>query len=69
MTGIIITGHSHGKQGEPSEAVSQRQKPLSEAEASLKGGLRGTSTRERMDATHKHARAAWTPAHPLWGLV
>jgi hypothetical protein len=57
MTGIIITtGHSHGPQAEPSEAVSQKQKPLSEAEAPLRGSLRGTSTREHMDATHKHAR-------------
>jgi hypothetical protein len=40
-----------------SRSLSQRQKSLSEAEASLKGGLRGTSTRERMDATHKHAQA------------
>jgi hypothetical protein len=70
MTGIIITtGHSHGPQAEPSEAVSQKQKPLSEAEAPLRGSLRGTSTREHMDATHKHARVAWMPAHPLWGLV
>jgi hypothetical protein len=49
--------------------VSQKQKPLSEAEVSFRGSLRGTRTREHMDATHKHARAAWTPAHPLWGLV
>jgi hypothetical protein len=56
MTGIIITGHSHGPQAEPSEAVSQRQTPLSEAEASLRGSLRGIRTREHMDATHKHAR-------------
>ena len=56
MTGIIITGHSHGPQAEPSEAVSQRQTPLSEVEASFRGSLRGTRTREHMDATHKHAR-------------
>jgi hypothetical protein len=56
MTGIIITtGHSHGPQAEPSEAVSQKQKPLSEAEASLRGSLRGHQRSSEVISSHQRS--------------